>query len=166
MAFSSKVDKKLMAIAKKLTRDRHLQWDLYQEIPIHLWQVKCQYPDKSEAWYLRGCRYCAIDYLKRGKSIDSKQRPDVKMEDLYTSFPDGSLEVLPIIDNRDYESEIIFSDLVDKIKAKLTETQRTILDYLLEGFTQKEIGNFLTISQQAVSKHRRGIQQVAAQFLL
>ena len=166
MAFSSKVDKKLMTIAKGLTRDKDLQWDLYQEMSIHLWQVKCQHPDKSETWYLRGCRYCAINYLNCGKSIDSKQRPDVKMEDLYTSFPDGSLEVLPIINNRDYESEIIVSDLVDNIKAKLTKTQRKVLDYLLEGFTQKEIGKFLKISQQAVSKHRRTIQQVAAQFLL
>ena len=166
MVFLSKVDERLMGIAKGLTKDQHLQWDLYQEMSIHLWQVERQHPDKSEAWYLTGCRYCAINYLNSGKSIDSKQRPDVKMQDLHTSFPDGSLEVVPVIGNRDYESEIIVSDLVDKIKAKLTETQRKILDYLLDGFTQKEIGKFLKISQQAVSKHRRVIQQVAVQFLL
>ena len=166
MAFFSKVDKKLMAIAKGLTKNRDLQWDLYQEMSIHLWQVKRQHPDKSEAWYLTGCRYRAINYLNCGKSIDSKQRSDVKVEDLYTSFPDGSLEVRPIIDNRDYESEIIVSDLADKIKAKLTKTQGKVLDYLLEGSTQKEIGKFLKISQQAVSKHRQVIQQVAVQFLL
>ena len=107
MEFSSKADKNLMAIAKKLTRDEDLQQDLYQEMSIHLWQVKCQYPDKSEAWYLKGCRNCTIDYLKYGKSIDSKQRPDVKMEDLYTSLPNGNLDVIPIIDSRDYEMVIM-----------------------------------------------------------
>lgn len=133
---------------------------------IHLWQVKRQYPDKSEAWYLTGCRNCAINYLKRGKSIDSKQIPDVKMQGLYAYLPNGDFEVLPIIDNREYESEIIASDLVYKIKAKLTAMQRKILDYLIDGFTEKEIGTFLKISQQAVSKHRRVIQQMAAPFLL
>ncbi len=162
----SKVDKKLMAIAKKLIKDKDLQWDLYQEMSIHLWQVKRECPDESEAWYLNGCRYCAINYLKRGKSIDSKQRPDIHIENLYTSLPDGSSEIIPIIGNNEYESEIVISDLVDKIKAKLTETRRKILDYLLDGFTEKEIGEHLKISQQAVSKHRRTIQQVAAQFLL
>jgi len=57
------------------------------------------------------------------------------------------------------------SDLVDRIKSKLTEIQGKILDYLLLGFTQKEIGKFLTISQQAVNKHRQSIKQAAAQFL-
>jgi len=84
MSLSSKVDKKLMTIAKGLTKDKDLQWDLYQEMSIHLWEVKRQYLDKSEAWYLTGCRNCAINYLKRGKSIDSKKRSDVQMEYLHT----------------------------------------------------------------------------------
>jgi len=166
MSFCSKVDEKLMAIAKKLTEDEDLQWDLYQEMSVHIWQIKRQYPDESDAWYFNGCRYRAIDYLKRGKSIDSKKRANVKIEDLYTSLPNGNWEVKPIIDDKDYESEIIVSDLVDKIGAKLTKTQRKILDYLLQGFSQKEIGKLLAISQQAVSKHRLSIKQVAAQFLL
>ncbi len=37
MSPSSKVDKKLMTIAKGLTKDKDLQWDLYQEMSIHLW---------------------------------------------------------------------------------------------------------------------------------
>jgi len=31
-----KVDKKLMSIAKESTKDKDLQWDLYQEMSIHL----------------------------------------------------------------------------------------------------------------------------------
>jgi len=73
MAFSLKVDKKLMTIAKKLTKDRDLQWDLYQEMSIHLWQIKRQYSDKSEAWYLTSCRNCAIDYIKCGKASTANQ---------------------------------------------------------------------------------------------
>ncbi|MBC8228257.1 hypothetical protein H8E77_01755 [bacterium] len=87
------------------------------------------------------------------------------MEYLHTLSPNSSLETIPIIDDRDYESELIVSDLIDKIKAKLTDKRRKILDYLLEGFTEKEIGKIMKIRQQAVSKHRQVIKQVAAQFL-
>jgi len=68
MASCSKVDDKLMGVAEELTRDENLQWDLYQEMPIHLWEMKSQRPDESEVWYLNGCRHCAINYLNRGKS--------------------------------------------------------------------------------------------------
>jgi len=55
--------------------------------------------------------------------------------------------------------------LLYDLMRRLTERQKEILKYLREGFSETEIGRFLGMSQQAVSKQRNAIQVVAQEVL-
>lgn len=59
---------KLKRIAGYITRDKHLQKDLCQEMLIYLWQIE---EGNTDSYYLQGAKFCALQYLRKhiGKEI-------------------------------------------------------------------------------------------------
>ena len=161
MFFQEEINPKLVAIARSLTKDGDEQDDLYQEMWVHLWEMERDHPDQTESWYYQGCRHRAINYLHRGKSIDSKRRANVRLVDISVALPDWGVEAPLVSEGGEYESDLILYDLM----RRLTKRQKKILNYLREGFSEREIGHFLGISQPAVSKQRRVLQEAAREVL-
>ena len=155
----------LKAIAKKLTPDQCLQEDLFQEMSLHLCQQWQDDPNQTASWYTQSCRYHALDYLKAGRSVDSKLREGVEILPIWHQQPDGMLEPLPVLSETDFESEIIGSGLVAALKQALTEKQGKILDFLLQGYTEKEIGAAEGVSRQSIHQQRVRIRQIAMEVL-
>ena len=80
---------------------------------------------------------------------------------LSVALPDGELEAELVFEGGEYEADLILYDLT----RRLTKRQKEVLNYLREGFSEAEIGRFLGISQQAVSKQRKGIREAAREVL-
>ena len=153
MSFLKK-DPKLWAIARSLTVDLDVQEDLYQEMTIRLWQIQEEHPGTKESWYYQNCYHYAIDYLRRGKSVDSKLRDGVSLMELSEE----------IVDGRNMELEIVVKMFVDRLTEQLNKNQIIILHYLTGGYKEEEIGKILGISQQAVSKQKKVIQKIAREM--
>jgi RNA polymerase sigma factor (sigma-70 family) len=151
----------LVAIASKLTRDKTLREDLRQEMSLHLYEEWQKNPDHTCSWYAQQCHYHAIDYLKKGKSIDSKQREGVERHALQHEGPDGTLESLPMIVPHDFEVELMHRECLRHLVRKLTEQQQKLVDYLLQGHTEQEIGAMQGVSQQAIHQQWKSIQRIA-----
>jgi len=152
---------KLQSIAQKLTSDLCLQEDLVQEMRLHLWQQWQAHPNQTPAWYVQSCQYHARDYLKAGRSIDSKPREGVERVSLWQEDAEGGWEPLPISSENGFEDEIIFRDLLAKVRRRLTEKQGRTLDLWLQGYTEKEIGRMERVSRQSIHQQKKRIQEVA-----
>src|SRR5205085_1281 len=64
----------LRKIIFKLTRDRALHDDLTQEALVHLWLREQQRPGQTQSWYLQSCRLFLQNFMRSGRSVDSKRR--------------------------------------------------------------------------------------------
>ena len=73
---------KLYDLAARLTSDRDLREDLVSEMTLFLLERWDELRDKPDAFIFRACYRHAIDVLRRGKSVDSKQRSGVVVESL------------------------------------------------------------------------------------
>ena len=155
----------LVSTARKLTRDKALQEDLEQEMRLHLYEQWQKTPDHTRSWYTQQCYYHALDYLKKGKSIDSKRREDVERHPLQHEHPDGTLAPLPVLAHHDFEAELIHREFLRTLVRKLTEKQQRIVAYLLQGYTEQEIGTMEGVSQQVIHQQRKSIQRIAWSIL-
>src|SRR6266446_2306124 len=63
----------LRQIVFKLTPDRALREDLTQEALVHLWLREKQQPGQTQSWYLQSCRFHLQNYLRNGRSVDSRR---------------------------------------------------------------------------------------------
>jgi DNA-directed RNA polymerase specialized sigma24 family protein len=151
---------KLKAIAHKLAKERYEAADLYQEMIIHLWQIQQEKPDNTESWYLKSCAYFARDLMRKGKSIDSKQRDNV----LLISLDNHSKEDAPRVEIRntcDFRSDIIAKDLYAYIARSISKFQSDILQKLMQGYTVTEIARLFHKSHQYISKEKKTIAAIA-----
>lgn len=110
--------------------------------------------DKDERWggYLRRMVLnCCVDLVRR----------EIKFRN---TFPEGDPEKPRIIDHDPLGDDISDDDLarrrqarLDEALANLSERQVTIVRHVLEGWTNKQIGEELGISGQAVGQQLRTI---------
>ena len=128
------------AIAQKLTSNTDLQADLVSEMYCHLCQEWQDNPNQTPGYYIHVCRCRAIDSLRGGKSIDSKTRDGVEIVSLSAYPLDGSLQPTQIASGIDFETEVIYEDLLAHLKEELTDKQARIVDFWLQGYTEREIG--------------------------
>ena len=80
MEFTETVEKletKLRKIAGDVTHNRADQDDLLQEGWLYLWKNREKLENKTISYVLTGCYFRFVDYLKQGRSIDSKVRKNV-----------------------------------------------------------------------------------------
>ena len=150
----------LRRLAARVTRDKASREDLAQEAMIHLWQQELRCPKQSESWYIQSCLFHLLNYVQRGRSLDSPRRRRSRCSITADSPPDDSAEIPPERDESPLPT-VCANDILDLLLPKLKEREREILCCLAEGLEPGDIARKLRVSRQAVSKQRRKIALVA-----
>lgn len=141
-----------------LTRDPSLRDDLRQEALIRLWQLQEESPPKTTTWYVQSCRFRALHYIARGRSVDSPKRcahrvlPVPEDEESWIQHFGETSPVLQCVSAR---------DLLASLSRLLNRTQMQVLEWTAEGMSTREIAGRLHISHPMVIKHLRKIAAAA-----
>jgi RNA polymerase sigma factor (sigma-70 family) len=124
----------LYNVSKMYMDNNDDQQDLFQEIICQLWKANESFQNKSQfsTWMYRIAINTAIVYLKKEKrKVDKYDLPEFNIKD------------------EESDSEIKESQIEHFYKAvqKLEKIDKAIIFYQLEGFSHKEIGENLGISE-------------------
>ncbi len=131
--------------------------DLYQEALTNLWVRYNEgvLHDKTDSYILQGCYYYLRNHLRKVRedadilSLECPINEDgLKLEDTLCSKDQSPFD--------DLESNMDIEDAADRC---LTERERQILMYLLEGMSMREIGMKFSISHVMVLKIRNRIRE-------
>jgi len=160
LIFNTKTQQKLWRIVRQISRDSAAQEDLMQEALVHLWQQEVHRPAQTLSWYLQSCRFHLLNYLNRGRSVDSfKHRQD--------QCPSSEeVEFAQFLFARRGDSEspldsVCALDIIELLSKKLSSREQDILAHLVQGSGPREIAKKLRISHQSVSKHRQKLAALA-----
>ncbi|MEA1963830.1 MAG: sigma-70 family RNA polymerase sigma factor [Candidatus Aerophobetes bacterium] len=160
-----KLRPRLKAIAFNLTNNRAEQEDLVQEMQIFLWENKKKIKNKTLSYILRGCYLWGKDYLKQGKSIDSKKRGSVTVMSIY-SINKGEEIAFNIPDRSPDPYKIVITEDLKKIIGKRMDSKlKETYELLLEEYTLGEIAEKLSLSYEAVRLRVRKIRRISRDFL-
>jgi len=155
--------KLLRRLAARVTRDAALQEDLAQEAMIHLWRQELRYPRQSQSWYIQSCLFHLLNYVQRGRSVDSTRRR--RVQGVITC---SSLSLDSAVDPLDHDESLLptvcAQDILDLLLPKLKRREREILQCLAEGLELGDIARRLRVSRQAVSRQRHKIALLAAKL--
>jgi DNA-directed RNA polymerase specialized sigma24 family protein len=58
-------------VVHNITNDPNQFEDLFQEAWLKFWVSERQSPDRNLSWHLQACHYAILEYLRRGRSLDS-----------------------------------------------------------------------------------------------
>jgi DNA-directed RNA polymerase specialized sigma24 family protein len=149
----------LQKIIFKLTRDRALHDDLTQEALVHLWLREKQRPGQTQSWYLQSCRLFLQNFMRNGRSVDSKRRHNKVCTDL-DDYPEPKTDgesvscgsVVALVSAR---------EILVLLARWLTPLERLILACLADGLGAREIASRLNISHTSVIRYRRRIAALA-----
>ncbi len=131
--------------------------DLYQEALTRLWTDYRQggLEDKTDSYILQGCYFHLRNYLRKTRdnvtllSLNSPIGEDGINPEDYLNLQD-----LSALENMERHLQFDFAG-----KASLTEREKTILGYFIEGLSMREIGSKLGISHVMVLKIRKKIKE-------
>jgi len=132
--------------------------DLYQEALIRLWLdfKEGKLDDKTDSYILQGCYFHLKNYLRK---VQDKARL-ISMDALIDE-EGASLEEMLSSDN----SGISFEDLDNQMLFEridgcgVTEREKEVLSFCMQGFTIREVGKHLGISHVMVVKLKNKIQK-------
>ena len=131
--------------------------DLFQEALLHLWLdfQAGKLDDKTDSYILQGCYFHLKNYLRK---TQSKARV-ISLES-FADEDNATLEEILSLDNRgscfDYlDNKMLVEDIQNN---GLTEREREVLSFCLEGLTVREMGERLGISHVRVVKLRNRIR--------
>ena len=149
-----RVRAQLRAIVRGIARNSSDHDDLLQEALIHLWRSEATKPGQTVSWYLQSCKYFALDYLKRGKSVDSKLRTGCF---LFSMDDQNGTDSPPpeLTSGHDFREQIFASDALELLRERLTDRQRNMLEAFAGGASVSEVSERLGCSHQYVSKERK-----------
>ena len=170
MKFTETVEKletKLRKIAGNVTDNRADQADLLQEGWLYLWKNREKLENKTISYLLTGCYFRFVDYLKQGRSIDSKVRKNVTVISLYYISDEGQAPLVSIIPSRveDVKDALIAKDLEDQIRKCLNTKLRETYGLLLKRHTLGEIAKELNLTHEGVRLRVKKIRKVTTEFL-
>jgi RNA polymerase sigma factor (sigma-70 family) len=146
---------RLSGMARRLCHDPNLHEDILQEALLCLWRAEVGYPGQTASWYLQRCASCIRDYLRKGRSVDSRKRSR-----LVCSIE--QMGVLDIPSRDDVVQHICEHDEFDELMHRLGPAEQETLRLLRQELTLQEIGLSLRISHVAVMGRRRHIRTAAA----
>ena len=142
-------------VATNLTADTHLREDLLGEMTVFLLENWDRLSPKADLYILRACKHHAIDWMRRGRSVDSKPRPKIEIESLCNLCDglgvDECLLSMTGTDN-DPESILIIKEAIEQTARRLTPIQQEVFSRLLEGHRPADIARFRGVSKPTVSK--------------
>jgi RNA polymerase sigma factor (sigma-70 family) len=160
LILNSKARQRLWRIVRRLSGDIAAHEDLMQEALVHLWQQEIERPAQTESWYLQSCRFHLLNYLNRGRSVDSfKHRREEspvgkELESSESRFGNGAEGESPL-------DSVCALDIVELLSKRLDDREQEILAHLAQGSGPREIAKKLRISHQSVSKHRQKLAALA-----
>jgi len=162
-----KLETKLRKIAGNVTNNKADQDDLLQEGWLYLWKNKEKLEKKAISYVLTGRYFQFIDYLKQGRSIDSKSRENVTVISLYYVSDEGQAPLASSIPSRvaDAKDALIAKDLEEQIRKRLNTKLKETYRLLLEGYTLGEIAKRLKLTHEAVRLRVKKIRKVAKEYL-
>jgi len=148
----------LCRIAHRLSTDSAVREDLVQEAWVHLWRLEERRPSQRQSWYLQSCKFHLLNYLATGRSVDSPKRrsgrTDIDDEqDVGRGGDNGESDVFKQVSARDISA---------LLSCRLTSFERSILTFLEEGMSAREIADRLEVTHPTVAKYR---QRIASQAL-
>jgi DNA-directed RNA polymerase specialized sigma24 family protein len=144
---------------------RHLEpapgWhdDLMQEALLHCWCMHQQRPGQLPAWYVQGCRFHLLNYLRRGRSVDSTRHASLQMWPVSAGLDDDTCLELPQGEN--VWHEISANDLIATLSLWLTQDEQAALHCLADGLSARETALRLNCSHTLVNRWRQRIATVA-----
>jgi len=154
-----KLSPTLRRIAGKL--DDHFSFvddqDLFQEALIHLWSHfrMGELDDKTDSYILQGCYFHLKNYIR-------KTRDSAVLLSL-NGIPDedgAPFEETLVAKNVDSYDEVEGSLQIEAMaKTGITQREKDVLSFSLEGLTTREIGKKLGISHVSVVKIRNKIKE-------
>lgn len=159
-----RVRAKLRCVARLIASRSSDLDDVLQEMLIHLWRTELSNPGQTQSWYLQSCKFHGMDYLKRGKSVDSRRRADCILVPIHRDSDDDAPLFEPS-DARDFREELFAGDVLSLLRERLTRSQRVVLDAFAAGDSVSEVSQSLGCSHQYVSKQRRKIASALATVL-
>jgi RNA polymerase sigma factor (sigma-70 family) len=137
-----------------------LREELAQEALLYLWQQESLCPGQTATWYLKGCKFHLLDYLRRGRSVDAFKRRHKACE--LSGEDDGDHRACNHpIEEEAARSSATASDMRAVLERRLSRRQQEILALLEQGYGPVKVAGILGISQPAVSKERPRIVSVA-----
>lgn len=151
-----KIKPALKYIARKhLFYSFYSEEDLYQEMCLYLWQ---NYGGGlpigiNEAYVIKGCEFHIQNFLRKG-------RPKAAISSLDEFITPGGLTFADILEDKraDFRLTIENKVTIDEIaNIGLTDKEKSVLSYLLKGYTVREIAKELEVSHVMVLKHKKGI---------
>lgn len=146
----------LKYIARKhLFYSYYSEEDLYQEMCLYLWQ---HYGGGlpigiNEAYVIKGCEFHIQNFLRKG-------RPKAAISSLDELISPGGLTLADILEDKkgDFRSTVESNVTIDEIAAiGLSDKEKSVLSYLLKGYTVREAAKELGISHVMVLKHKKSI---------
>jgi RNA polymerase sigma factor (sigma-70 family) len=149
-----KITPALKYIARKhLFYSYYSEEDLYQEMCLYLWQ---HYAGGlpigiNEAYIIKGCEFHIQNFLRKG-------RPKAPISSLDELISSGGLTLADILEDKkgDFRSAIDNKVTIDEIaEIGLTDKEKSVLSYLLKGYTVREIAKELGVSHVMVLKHKK-----------
>lgn len=130
--------------------------DLLQEALIHLW---CDFQrglldDKTDSYILQGCYFHLKNYIRKSQDSVIMLSLNSIMED------DGPyLEELLIADNLASYDGVETLLQIEAMGSGISQRERDVLFFCLEGMTMREIGKKMGISHVSVVKIRNKIRE-------
>lgn len=131
--------------------------DLFQEALLHLWLdfQAGKLDDKTDSYILQGCYFHLKNYLRKTQS-----KATVISLESFADEDNAALEEILSLDNKvscfDYLDNKM---LIESIRNNgLTEREKEVLSFCLEGLTVREMGERLGISHVRVVKLRNRIR--------
>ena len=150
----------LRRIAFKLTSDRTLREDLTQEALFHLWQREKQRPGQTRSWYFQSCRFHLLNYLRNGRSVDSRHRYRTLARPIQAAHsPPHSVEESAFEDS--VRALVSAREMADLLLNRLTSREWQVLGCLGEGFGIREIAARLNLTHTWVIRCRSRIARLA-----
>ncbi len=140
--------------------------DLFQEAMLHLWQAfeSGKLADKTESYILQGCYFHLKNYIRihRGRvnvaSLDAViNENEQTLDDVMVLVDDASEDIRGIIDTRLLASTIMNNGLTDR--------EKYMLSFCLEGLTTRQIGLKLGVSHVSVVKMLRRVEKKCVKYL-
>ena len=131
--------------------------DLFQEAMLHLWVdfQNDQLKDKTDSYLLQGCFYHLKNYIR-------KVQDSATLVSLSSMADEEAVRLEEILEADD----IAAFDYVDGkmqvealLETDMSQRERDVLAYSMEGMTTREIGDRLGISHVSVVKTRNRIKE-------
>lgn len=151
-----KITPALKAIARKhLLYGFHDEKDLYQEMCLYLWQ---SYGEGlpigiNEAYVIKGCEFHILNYLRKGRQRFRFVSLDEPLSEGGSPLKDliEGPQIMPLLN---LDDQLTLEDIKNK---GLTEKEKTVLSFLIQGYTVREIAAQMGISHVMVLKHKKNI---------